>query len=463
MTNEPCGCNNMICHIGQIASNDLISSEDMPVGLYSLLADTDPLVARAAADAAYELIWEHERFECRALKPFIQAAAVHPRWWVRCWAAEEFWHFASFRFRLPNHLLFDPCGAVAACTAWNWVDEEEFSSHSSTVLRLCRKLSQKSPHNAVYVSMVLQKTEKDWHDTDLLRELCQVLLSSNQHLRIKEEMEQILATARTLSPSSLMEVSAEELLLWLIVGKKGVLSVSQLGWIAQNHPDPIARQVALEEMSFQDEDCEQFWLTLAQSMQDEHPAVRLSAAKLAFLRLGPENYSYLIEPLMRLTYDPCLRIVQVAVRSMRECCDVAVETPDPVVVDRLMALLTHPDPLVRINTLYTLQDYHQAPPEVIKVLQDLWAKENQPPVRAAVAEALWWLMPLREWLPVYGVALVTSGRKDWRRLAKKLFSMSELQEAQEAVNLLSSSTAKRFFQRWMQAQRASRKEVGPAA
>lgn len=442
MTSERHSHNRMLCHVGQSASNDLISGEDMPLNLYSLLTNPDPFVARAAADAAYELIREHKRFEDAALKPFIQATAVHPHWWVRCWAAQNFGCFAHpFPFRLAERLLSDPCGAVAALTALWWGDED--IPPPSAALRLCRTLSQKSPRNAVYVSMVLQRTGKDWHDPDLARELCQVLLSSNQHLRIKEEVEQHLMIARTLSCSQLLEVSAEEILSWLTVGGVGVLSSHQMAWIAQKHADPIARQVALEEPW--DEEDEQFWLTLAQGMQDKHPAVRLSAAKSALL--GPENYSYLIEPLMRLTYDPCLRIVQVAVRSMRGCCDVAVEMPNPVVVDRLLALVNHSDPLVRVNALYTLQDYPQAPSEVIEVVQNLWTKEEQPVVRAAVAEALWWLMPLRDWLPVYGVALVTSNLKDWRRLAENLFRMNEPQEAQEAVNLLPPSAAKRFFQR----------------
>jgi hypothetical protein len=438
-------CNRMICEVGHIASRDLVSEENMPIGLYSLLTEPDPFVARAAAEAAYELIYEHERFESAALKPFIQIAAVHPHWWVRYWSAQNVWRFSSFR--LINRLLSDPCGAVAAATA-SFLNDEDFPS-SSTALKLCRTLSQKSPHDAVYVSMVFQRTREYWRNPNMASKLCQVLLSSNQHLRIKEEMENCIKIARKLSNLQLLKVSAEELLLWLYVGEASVLSVSQLSWIARKHPDPIARQVALEAMSFhllQGEDCEQVWLTLAQAMQDENPSVRLSAAKSVSF-LDEENYPYLIEPLMRLTHDPCLRIVQVAIRSMRGCCDIASEMHNPVVVNRLLALLTHPDPLVRINTLYTLQDYPLVPPKVVKVVQDLWAKEGQSMVRAAIAKALWWLMPLKDWLPVYGVALANSGRKDWRHLAKSLFRMSEFQEAVKAVDLLQPSAAKHFFRR----------------
>jgi hypothetical protein len=445
----------MLCHVGHAASEDLISSGDSPVGLCRLITHLSPFVARAAADAAYELIQNHGRFDCSALKPFIRAAAVHHHWYGRCWAAQHLYGYPSIR--LVAHLLSDPSGAVAANVALSFGDE---SIPQSAAVRLCRALSRKSPRNAVYMGMVFKRMGKNWQYPDYALELCKILIPSGQHECLREKIEQRLTTARTLSHSQLLEVPAEELLCWLIVGKESTLSASQICWIAQKHPDPIARQAVLEEMPFHLESEEQFWLALARGMKDEHPAVRLTAAKLAWAEVGIRSYRYLTAPLMRLTHDPCLRIVQVAVHSMRECCD--VETPSPAIVHRLLSLASHPDPLVRVNALYARQGFPLPPSKVVKELQRLWTKEEQSVVRAAVAETMWWLMPLKDWLPLYGVALVTSGRRDWRNLAVRLFERTELGEVKEAVNLLPSGAAQRFFQRRLSTM-LSQSEQAPVA
>jgi hypothetical protein len=211
------------------------------------------------------------------------------------------------------------------------------------------------------------------------------------------------------------------------------LPTEVLDEIVRFHPDPIARVLALGWKGSQPSD-----LVLLEAAQQDHLPTAVTALLSLRWKIDAGNYSWLGLPILELTHHSCLLVVQIAVRALKEAVDCA--EPDERLVRRLVSLSAHPDPLVRVNALYSLRDYWAAPASVRERLFEAWADESINVVKVAFAGTLWWLMRPKEWWRRVGVWLWSFEKGRWRPLVRNLVSLWRSRDAEEALEVVKVSS-----------------------
>lgn len=361
------------------------------------------------------------------LKPLLVKSATHPHWWVRYITGRLLPQSAPLG--IYARLLSDPEPAVVGAASENLfylpIDKAErvlhrLPSRSKAILRLLfsRWIQDQSLRNLL---------PEEYRAAESFYAFLETLPETGSH-PLTNHLEQLQA----IPPKALIRFPSETIALLSTdffppLGMQ--LPSPVLDEIIRFHPDPIARVIALEWRSSQPSD-----LVLLEAAQQEHLPTALAALLSLRWRINADNYSWLGLPILELTHHPCLLVVQVAVRALKEAVDCA--EPDERLVGRLVSLTAHPDPLVRVNALYSLRDYRAASTSVRERLFQAWADETISVVKVAFAVTLWWLMRPREWWTRVGRWLWSFEKGRWRHLIRDLVSLWSSRDAEEALDVV---------------------------
>lgn len=380
-------------------------------------------------------------------KLLIAKSAAHPCWWIRYMAASLVPQSAPRRVYI--HLLSDPEVAVIA-------------KISDSLLELpLNKAEQIIRHLPSRSQGVLRLYLNRWIQDKVLKELlpeehqvAQALYTLLDDLPngVNRSLNNHLERLQEISPTGWASLPSETIALMSSTffppfGRR--VQPDIMDHIVRFHPDPVARVLALEWSASHPSD-----LGLLQVATQEHLPIALSALLSLRWKVDASNYFWLGRRVLELTYHPCLLVVQVAARTLKEAIDCS--HPDEWLVNRLVSLTNHPDPLVRVNTLYSLQDYWAAPASVCEHLLRFWAEERISVVKVAFARTLWWLMRPKDWWTQVGIWLWNFERGRWRYLVRNLVSDWSSREAEEALGIVRIAALRRLLRNGIDREEASR-------
>lgn len=431
-------------HLSEALSQSFIGMLRDVRPLVPFVEHSDPQVAYLAlkmADFLQDILLEDYGIHPKVmpLKPLVVKSATHPHWWVRYTTA------SLLPQRVPLgvyiRLLSDPEPAVIGKAIENLLDLpidkaervlHRLSSRSKVTLRLflSRWVHDKSLRNLL---------PEEYRTAESLYAFLEALPEPGRN-SLSSDLERL----QEISPKAVLQLPSEALAL-LSTGffpPFGMQLPSEvLDEIACFHPDPIARVLALLGWgSSQPSD-----LVLLEAAQQEHLPTVVTALLSLRWKIDADNYSWLRLPILGLTHHPCLLVVQIAARVLKEAVDCA--EPDEELVGSLVSLSIHPDPLVRVNALYSLRDYWAAPTSLRERLFQAWADETISVVKVAFANTLWWLMSPREWWTQVGRWLWNFENGGWRHQVRNLVSLWRSRDAEEALDVVSFTSLRRILRK----------------
>lgn len=427
--------------LARAASEALVAMQRIPLALEPFISHPDPTVASLTLSVGEDLeeiqFYFIPNFD---LKPIILKGAYHPHWLVR-YTEASYLPSEGIPLRLYAHLLSDPIPAVVAVTA-----SQLLHLLKERVLRLIQALPP-SNQSLIYAWF------KQVSSSNYLPEgwLAQEIYANLRSLIATKE---VRIPSFPLKQTKSAYLPAETIALALEFNKP---KISIIDAIIRSHKDPIAIIVTLENaLDFYDmpSSRSRYLSILTYAARSDHPVVQLMAVRKLQWEAAPENYTSLGSLLLELTYHPCLLIVQAAARALKEFCD--TPTPPRELIDRLLELVCHEDPLVRVNALYALQDYYTSPKSVHLYLLERWKDEPIDRVKAAIAVTLWCWMRPEEWLTTIGLWLWNSEQKPMRLAAKYLMSLWEVNKIQEVLSVVRVSSLSRFLKSLLQRKKARR-------
>jgi len=434
----------IVGHLSEALSQSFVGMLRDPRPLVPFVEHPDPWIAYLAlrmVDFLQDIQLEDyaKRPSNLPLKLLTAKAATHPHWWVRYVAASLLPPSAPVGAYL--RLLSDPEPAVVAEVSSRLL---ELSPNKAE--QIVRRLPSGSQATLrLYLHRWLEQEEVV---KELLSEEYQVVRSLHAILeplskQVNHFLRDHLERLQQLSPQELPSLSSETLALLSsdFFPPFGMQVPSEvLDKIIHFHPDPIAKVIALEWHGSCPSDS-----ALLQAVQQEHLPTVVRALLSLQWRISAGNYSRLGRLILELTDHSCPLVVQIAARALKEAVDCS--HPDEQLVSRLVFLLDHADPLVRINALHSLQDYWAAPTSICEHLLHAWEKEPISVVKVAFARTLWWLMSPKEWWSKIGIWLwgFESGR--WRYLVRERVSIWGPREAEEALEVVKIAYLRRLLRK----------------
>lgn len=370
------------------------------------------------------------------LKLLIAKSAAHPCWWIRYMAASLIPQSAPLRVYI--RLLSDPEVAVIAKISDSLLElpfykaEQIIRQLPARSQRVLRLYLNRWIQNKVLKELLPEEQQVAHALYTLLDDLPDgVSHSLDNHL---ERLQAISLTEWASLPSETIALMSSGF--FPPFGR--LVQPDIMDHIVRYHPDPVARVLALEWSASHPSD-----LALLQVATQEHLPMALSALLSLRWKVDAGNYFWLGRRILKLTYHPCLLVVQVAARTLKEAIDCS--HPDERLVNRLMSLTDHPDPLVKVNALYSLQDYWAAPASICEHLLRFWAEERISVVKVAFARTLWWLMRPKEWWTHVGIWLWNFEKGRWRYLVRNLVSIWSSRDAEEALGIVRIATLRRLL------------------